>query len=92
MGNDKLFNGGDPNLYGYVQNDPINWNDPWGLINLEIDGASGELSLHANPGRDVVGENARAEHSPAHVHLGNNEGPRISNSRPFEKSCIINIL
>ena len=23
---------GDPNLYGYVQNDPVNWRDPWGLL------------------------------------------------------------
>jgi hypothetical protein len=26
-----LFAGGDSNLYGYVQNDPVNWIDPWGL-------------------------------------------------------------
>src|SRR5690606_23900684 len=26
-----LFNGGDVNLYVYVQNDPINWTDPSGL-------------------------------------------------------------
>ena len=26
-----LFNGGDSNLYGYVIQDPVNWNDPLGL-------------------------------------------------------------
>jgi uncharacterized protein RhaS with RHS repeats len=26
-----LFGGGDTNLFGYVANDPINWNDPSGL-------------------------------------------------------------
>lgn len=30
-----LFNGGDTNLYGYVQNDPVNWIDPSGLISQE---------------------------------------------------------
>ncbi|MBF0526568.1 MAG: RHS repeat-associated core domain-containing protein, partial [Deltaproteobacteria bacterium] len=27
-----LFGGGDTNLYGYVLNDPVNWNDPFGLL------------------------------------------------------------
>jgi len=32
-----LFAGGDANLYGYVQNDPVNWRDPWGLRQEDID-------------------------------------------------------
>jgi RHS repeat-associated protein len=27
-----LFEGGEANLFGYVENDPINWTDPQGLI------------------------------------------------------------
>jgi RHS repeat-associated protein len=30
-----LFNGGDTDLYGYVQNDPVNLIDPYGLIDLK---------------------------------------------------------
>ena len=26
------FRGGDTNLYAYVENDPVNWRDPWGLL------------------------------------------------------------
>ena len=28
------FAGGDTDLYGYVQNNPVNWIDPYGLVNL----------------------------------------------------------
>jgi RHS repeat-associated protein len=31
------FAGGDTDLYGYCLNDPINWLDPWGLTQCDID-------------------------------------------------------
>lgn len=34
-----LFRGGQTNLYGYVMNDPINWIDPLGLSQEQIDSA-----------------------------------------------------
>jgi len=30
-----LFNGWDSNLYGFVQQDPVNWIDPWGLVQVK---------------------------------------------------------
>lgn len=32
------FAGGDANLYGYVQNNPVNWTDPWGLASWPANG------------------------------------------------------
>ena len=70
------------NLGSYSPN-PISWIDPLGLIDLKIPGATGETSVHANPGPDVVPPGARAEHAPAHIHLGDNDGPRV-NTRTFQ--------
>jgi hypothetical protein len=48
-----------------------------GLIRIpDIPGAEGETSVNANPGPGVT--DYRAEHDPPHVHLGSNDGPRVS--------------
>lgn len=41
------------------------------------------ISIHANPGPEAT--TFRAEHSPPHVHLGSNDGPRVDteNFRPL---------
>lgn len=48
--------------------------EPTGLIDLKIPG-TGSVTIHANPGPEVM--TFRPEHSPANVHLGGNDGPRI---------------
>ena len=77
---------GNPTLYGYVTNTLVHI-DPLGLIDLNIPDAIGELSIHANPGPSAVppGHGIRVEHSPAHIHMGGNGGPRVStrNFQPF---------
>ncbi len=45
-----LFAGGDANLYGYVQNDPVNWVDTNGLTQKDIDCA---LILIKNTQKDL---------------------------------------
>jgi RHS repeat-associated protein len=66
------------NTYAYVGASPLMRADKFGLIDIEIPGATGELTVHANPGRDVIVDAAaRAEHGPAHIHLGRNDGPRV---------------
>jgi uncharacterized protein RhaS with RHS repeats len=65
------------NTYAYVTSDPLAWLDQRGLIRIpDIPGAQGETSVNANPGPEVT--NYRAEHDPPHVHLGTNDGPRVS--------------
>ena len=76
--------GGNPTLYGYVKNTLMGI-DPFGLLDLQIPGAIGELAIHANPGPNVAGlfPGSPIEHSPAHIHLGSSNGPRV-NIRTFE--------
>jgi len=37
-----------PNIYAYVNNNPVNWVDPWGLLNIVI-GGSGSFIANRNP-------------------------------------------
>ncbi|EGT3575814.1 RHS repeat protein, partial [Citrobacter amalonaticus] len=75
------------NLYQYPL-DPMLNTDPLGLINIGqgIDGASGDTSVHANPGPGAT--DFRPDHAPDHVHLGKNDGPRVStdNWKPLSQS------
>jgi len=49
------FAGGDVNLYGYVQNDSVNWVDPWGLFPLPRDlGNTTRKRKHGNPEYPVL--------------------------------------
>jgi len=74
---DPIGLAGGINTYGYVLGNPIKYIDPSGLINLQIPGTTGETAIHANPGPDVTPPGSRAEHNPAHVHMGSNDGPRV---------------
>ncbi|OSI08858.1 Cell wall-associated polypeptide CWBP200 [Neisseria animaloris] len=82
----------DPNFGRFMTQDPIGlaggsnayfafpnaqtWADPLGLIRI-LPGKKG-TSVHANPGPNATPPGSRAEHDPPHVHLGSNDGPRMS--------------
>lgn len=82
----------DPNFGRFITQDPIGlkggsnayfafpnaqtWADPLGLIRI-LSGKKG-VSVHANPGPNATPPGSRAEHDPPHVHLGSNDGPRMS--------------
>ncbi|TVR00639.1 MAG: DUF2778 domain-containing protein, partial [Deltaproteobacteria bacterium] len=59
-----LFNGGDPNLFGYVLGDPVNWVDPEGLWAVGIYSAGllcmgslrGIVCIRARSGGDPFGD------------------------------------
>jgi RHS repeat-associated protein len=76
------------NTYAYVNADPLAYSDPTGLVDVGkgIPGATGQTSIHANPGPDAT--DFRPEHGPGHVHLGKNDGPRVSTSdfKPFSEA------
>lgn len=77
--NDPIGLAGGWNRMGYVGASPLMFIDPFGLVNIPgILGASGETSVHANPGPEAT--TFRPDHGPDHVHLGRNDGPRVRTS------------
>lgn len=66
---------GGMNPYTYAPNTQM-WADPLGLVKI-LAGKRG-ISIHANPGPNATPPGSRAEHNPPHVHLGSNDGPRLS--------------
>ena len=75
--------------FGYVGGNPLVYSDPLGLVNLDIPGVP--ISIHANPGPNATTN--RPEHGPAHVHLGSNDGPRVSllNFKPYSEEDAIKL-
>ena len=71
------------NTYAYVGGNPVNLIDPSGLIDLKIPGIN--IPIHANPGPEAT--TFRAEHAPAHIHLGRADGPRVDveNFKPLSE-------
>jgi RHS repeat-associated protein len=74
---DPIGLAGGMNTYAYVGGNPLSWTDSNGLIKIPgIPGAVGETSVHANPGPEAT--TYRPDHGPDHIHLGANDGPRVT--------------
>jgi RHS repeat-associated protein len=69
---DPIGLAGGLNPYVYVESNPASGIDPTGLVKVY---GAGQTSVHANPGPDATTN--RPEHDPPHVHLGQNDGPRV---------------
>jgi RHS repeat-associated protein len=65
---DPLGEEGGINLYAFVENDPVNWVDPWGLSRVVYDPALGHIDIYPASG---TSENPETKYAPQRFPAGN---------------------